>query len=105
MVKLKEFFNIFKSKKIVNFYGVPDSLLKDFIEYLNNKKDLSNIISVNEGAAVSSAIGHYLASKKNGLCLYAKLRPWKFYKSTDIDSTPKSILYPNGFNYRVEGSS
>ena len=39
MVKLKEFFNIFKSKKIVNFYGVPDSLLKDFIEYLNNKKD------------------------------------------------------------------
>jgi len=69
MVKLKEFFNIFKSKKIVNFYGVPDSLLKDFIEYLNNKKDLSNIISVNEGAAVSSAIGHYLASKKMA-CVY-----------------------------------
>ena len=104
MVKLKEFFNIFKSKKIVNFYGVPDSLLKDFIEYLNNKKDLSNIISVNEGAAVSSAIGHYLASKK-WLVFICKTQALKFYKSTDIDSTPKSILYPNGFNYRVEGSS
>lgn len=69
MVKLKDFFSIFKSKKIVNFYGVPDSLLKDFIEYLNNKKNLSNIISVNEGAAVSSAIGHYIASKKIA-CVY-----------------------------------
>ena len=69
MVKLKDFFNIFISKKIVNFYGVPDSLLKDFIEYLNNKKNLSNIISVNEGAAVSGAIGHYIASKKIA-CVY-----------------------------------
>ena len=46
MVKLKDFFSIFKSKKIVNFYGVPDSLLKDFIEYLNNKKIKSSKIAL-----------------------------------------------------------
>ena len=64
MIKISEFINEFK-KNDLNFYtGVPDSLLKDFCLYLENKFNKNNYISSNEGSAVSIGIGYYLATKK-----------------------------------------
>lgn len=53
--------NLFYQKKIDNFFGVPDSVLKNLVSIINPKK---NIICANEGLAVSMAIGNYLAKKK-----------------------------------------
>lgn len=48
---------------ITNFFGVPDSNLKYFINLLDkNKKE--HFVCTNEGAAVSMAIGSYLSTKK-----------------------------------------
>ena len=46
------------------FTGVPDSILKNFIDLLNKEKNFSHIISANEGLAVSLAIGNYFATDK-----------------------------------------
>ena len=56
----EKFINFLKKKKIEKFFGVPDSLLKDFV---NNIKENCNIVCANEGLAVSTAIGNYLATK------------------------------------------
>lgn len=46
----------------VNFYtGVPDSLLKHFIKYVEDKSPADqHIITANEGLALSLATGYYL---------------------------------------------
>ncbi len=64
MITAEKLFNILKKKKISFYCGVPDSILKPFINILDNRKDIDHLISANEGTAVSNAIGHYLASKK-----------------------------------------
>jgi phosphonopyruvate decarboxylase len=50
----------------VNFFsGVPDSLLKDFInELATSDKNIKHIVTVNEGQAVGLAGGYYLSSGK-----------------------------------------
>lgn len=48
---------------IRNFFGVPDSNLKYFLNLLDKKKK-NNFVCVNEGSAVSMAIGHYLSTRK-----------------------------------------
>jgi phosphonopyruvate decarboxylase len=60
---------LFLKKNKVNFYtGVPDSLLKSFINVLDfNKKKITNIIAANEGGAVALAAGSYLSTKNPGL--------------------------------------
>tara|TARA_B100001057_G_scaffold378071_1_gene383413 strand:+ start:1417 stop:2526 length:1110 start_codon:yes stop_codon:yes gene_type:complete len=55
----------FLSRKKINFFtGVPDSLLKNLLLELDKKSLQKNIISCNEGTAVSTAAGYYLATKK-----------------------------------------
>jgi phosphonopyruvate decarboxylase len=58
-----EVFNLlrFLKKKINFFAGVPDSVLKEFINIIPKHQ---NIITANEGGAVAIAIGHYLSTKK-----------------------------------------
>ena len=52
------------------FAGVPDSLLKNICAYITDQCDTQhNIIAANEGAAVSIAAGHYLATGKPA-CVY-----------------------------------
>ena len=47
------------------FYGVPDSLLKDFCAYVTDNTDPTNhVITANEGNAVAMATGYHLASGK-----------------------------------------
>jgi phosphonopyruvate decarboxylase len=59
---------VFENLKLLGFdffTGVPDSLLKDFCQVLDNNSTSSNhVIAANEGNAVAIAVGHYLATGK-----------------------------------------
>ncbi len=68
MIDPNFFLDYLNKKKKINFFsGVPDSLLKTFLSCLEKNKKIKNIICANEGAAVSLAIGYYLATKKIGV--------------------------------------
>jgi len=58
-----------KSQKISFFCGVPDSVLKNFTDTIDADKSVKNIISTNEGSAISLGVGYNLS--KNLLpCVY-----------------------------------
>jgi phosphonopyruvate decarboxylase len=68
MLRCADFLNLFLERKINFFTGVPDSLLKDFLNYLtNNIKGQNHIIAANEGNAIALAVGYYLSTGKIGL--------------------------------------
>ena len=75
MIIGEKLFNILKKKNITFYCGVPDSVLKSFINILDNRKDIIHLISANEGTAVSNGIGHYLASRKLP-CVIFKTQGW-----------------------------
>jgi phosphonopyruvate decarboxylase len=56
-----------KKQNVFFYAGVPDSLLKNFCEYLENDAELKNIVCANEGAAIALATGHYLGSGNIGV--------------------------------------
>ena len=58
-----DFVNALKENKIEKFFGVPDSLLKNFCAILD--KD-DNTIAPNEGNAIALACGYYLATNEIG---------------------------------------
>ena len=63
MIDNKEFLDILRKNSIKFFTGVPDSLLKDFLGYLNDNSSYpSHITAANEGNAIAMAIGSYIAS-------------------------------------------
>ena len=64
MIEIKSLIRLLKKNNINFFSGVPDSILKELSIYLENKSKKNHIIAVNEGAAVSVGIGHYLSTKK-----------------------------------------
>lgn len=60
----------FLYKKDIKFYcGVPDSCVNEFCNELKNYKKVENIITANEGSAVSLGIGYYLSRNKLP-CIY-----------------------------------
>lgn len=65
MIETESFFN-FLTKNNVNFFtGVPDSLLKEICQCIQEKTNKDqHIISSNEGNAIAIASGYYLSSKK-----------------------------------------
>jgi len=67
------FFNALKENGVESFYGVPDSLLKDFAMFVSDEFAIENtekhIITSNEGTAVGLAAGYYMASGKPA-CVY-----------------------------------
>ena len=67
MIKSKDFLNLLKKNEINFFCGVPDTILKNFLSYLDSDIKIKNITAVNEGSAVSLAIGNFLASNKPSL--------------------------------------
>jgi phosphonopyruvate decarboxylase len=68
MINVSDLFFLLRKNKINFFTGVPDSVLKDFILFLDlYQKKIRNIIAANEGGAVALASGNYLATKKLGL--------------------------------------
>ena len=63
MIKLKNFFNFLKKRKISFFTGVPDSILKDLNNYIAENK-IKHVLATNEGSAVALATGYFLSKKK-----------------------------------------
>lgn len=60
-----DFFEILKQHELEAFYGVPDSLLKNFCAYVTDKVDSAHhIITANEGNAIAMACGYYLAKAR-----------------------------------------
>lgn len=58
---LKKFFI---SKNISHFFGVPDSVLKNFFNEFDKEKKIKNIIASNEGNALALAAGYQMSSNK-----------------------------------------
>lgn len=69
MIDVNKLFKFIENKKINFFSGVPDSILKNTKSYLEKKNKHQHIITANEGSAVSSCIGYFLATGKIG-CAY-----------------------------------
>ena len=68
MIKTKEFYDYLKTKELVFFVGVPDSLLKNLCACIRENSDSKhNIITANEGNAVAIASGYYISSNKFGV--------------------------------------
>ena len=63
MIKATDLLKFFIKNNIFFFSGVPDSVLKFFLQELKSNK-VKNIISVNEGSAIGISIGQYLKTKK-----------------------------------------
>lgn len=63
-IKPLKFIKHLQRKNINFFTGVPDSLLKNLLLELDNKYSKKNVIACNEGTAISTAAGYYLATKK-----------------------------------------
>ena len=78
MNNAKSLCDIFINKGINFFAGVPDSLLAEFSNELENKSEyVKHLICPNEGCAIAAAMGYYSATKKNSSCIYAKLWTWQ----------------------------
>ena len=69
MIFVEDLIKILKKNKINFFAGVPDSILKNFSNYLQNFPKKKHMIATNEGSAVGLGIGHYLSTKKIP-CIY-----------------------------------
>ncbi len=64
-MNVADFFSVLKQHELEAFYGVPDSLLKDFCAFVTDHTDSSHhIISANEGNAIAMACGYYLATAR-----------------------------------------
>lgn len=65
MIEPKGFFEAISARGVELFAGVPDSLLASFCAYVDdNGLEGANLITANEGNAVSVAMGYYLATGK-----------------------------------------
>ena len=61
MIYSDEFFKLLKKKKINFFTGVPDSVLKFFLEKVSQLKKENHVETFNEGSAISLAISEKVA--------------------------------------------
>lgn len=59
MIDGKNFYQFLTENELDHFFGVPDSVLKDFTCFFENNNILSN-----EGSAIASACGYYLSTQK-----------------------------------------
>lgn len=64
MITAEGIIGFLKKKKCNFFTGVPDSTLKELSFLLDKKYRKNHIIAVNEGSAISMAIGYFLSTKK-----------------------------------------
>ena len=68
MIKPSSLIEVFKNNLIKRFFGVPDSLLKDFAGYIADyMSPKEHIITANEGNAIAMAAGYNLATNKIAL--------------------------------------
>ena len=68
MIDVKDFFDTLRDQGVINFSGVPDSLLKNICAYISdNTAEDEHLITANEGSAISLAVGQYIATGKPSL--------------------------------------
>ena len=74
-----DFYNELKNNDIHFFTGVPDSLLKEFNNVIQqNVSSKNHIVTPNEGSAIALATGYHL-STKNTISLFTKFWDRKYY--------------------------
>ena len=86
MINSQELFKLFIKNKINFFSGVPDSILKDFLNILELKKKLTNITCVNEGSAWSQDKNRKPNEPKRE----------KFQQSATIQAIAPGVLHVKG---------
>jgi phosphonopyruvate decarboxylase len=65
MIDPEKLYNFLKGKGIDFYTGVPDSVLKDFLQFVyDHSSREQHIITANEGLAIGLAAGYYLRSQK-----------------------------------------
>lgn len=64
MITCNGLWEIFKKNDLTFFTGVPDSTFKDWMSFLQDEKELTNVIACNECEAIALSSGYYLATKK-----------------------------------------
>lgn len=57
-----DFLEFLSSRSVSHFFGVPDSLLKNFCTALNSLPQENHVITANEGSALAMAIGTHLST-------------------------------------------
>lgn len=68
MIDPKQFVDCLSEVGLDYYFGVPDSLLKDFCSYVeHNSKSGQHVITANEGNAVAMATGYHLATGKSAV--------------------------------------
>ncbi len=69
MISCNDFFSILKAKRLTFFTGIPDSVFKDWIKFLNDNNNviLKNLIACNECEAIALAVGYYLSTNEVGI--------------------------------------
>lgn len=69
MINSKDLLDLLNSCGINYFSGVADSTLGSFLSHLESREDIKHRRAVNEGLAVASAAGYYLATSQSP-CVY-----------------------------------
>ena len=65
MIAVSRLYDCLQQNGIAFYTGVPDSLLKDFLKYLDDQEERNNhIITANEGLAIGLASGYYFSTGK-----------------------------------------
>ena len=82
-IKLDNFFENLKKNGIEYFTGVPDSLMKDFLLYLDTNYNSLNNVSANEGTAIAHAVGYNLSTNKI---------PWVYLQNSGLGNIINPIL-------------
>ena len=68
MIAAPRLYEFLRQNEVGFFTGVPDSLLKDFLKYLQDQEAADkHIITANEGLAIGLAAGHYFNTGKLSL--------------------------------------
>jgi phosphonopyruvate decarboxylase len=68
MISVKVFFEALREQGVINFSGVPDSLLKNICAYISdNTTPSQHLITANEGSAVALAVGQYITTGQPSL--------------------------------------
>ena len=99
MINPHRYLDTLKQKKISFFAGVPDSLLRNFCEYVSDTcSKESHIIAANEGAAIGLAIGNHLVTGSTPLVymqnsgLGNAINPLLSLASVDVYAIPMVLL-------------
>ena len=94
----KSFLDFLNEQSISSFYGVPDSLLKNFCAAVTSSDSQSHLIAANEGSALGLAIGSYFATREIS-CVYLQnsglgniINPLLSLASPQVYSIPVLLL-------------